>query len=187
MKNLLIFIGGASVGSFVTWRIIDKYYQNLADEEIKSVIETFKNRTNKEEKNKNINDSTDVEIKDKEVIKLHYDNTIDAMRYAPENIKNIEEDLINPKENKSSNLVKHINVISPEEFGEEDGYDTKSYTLWNDNILTDEFDSVIDDPTKNIGDALKHFGEYEDDAVYVRNTSQKCDYEILKSEKDFNS
>ena len=31
-----------------------------------------------------------------------------------------------------------------------------------------------------IGDALSHFGEYEEDAVYVRNEQLRAEYEILK-------
>ena len=182
MKNLFIFLGGAAVGSAITWKIIEKRYQDLADEEIQSVVDTFKNR--EKELKKSEEKVEDIE-ENKDNVKLHYDNTIDAMKYVSDDIKNMEENLINPK--KETKSTSKINVISPEEFGEKDGYDTKSYTLWNDGVLTDEFDIVIESPKKVIGDALKHFGEYEDDAVYVRNTNLKCDYEILKSEKDFNS
>ena len=34
-------------------------------------------------------------------------------------------------------------------------------------------------------DALDHFGEYEDDSVYIRDEINEMDYEILKSEKKF--
>lgn len=30
-----------------------------------------------------------------------------------------------------------------------------------------------------------HFGEYEEDAVFVRNDAKKCDYEILKDLRRF--
>ena len=42
MKNLLCFVAGAAIGSVVTWKLIEKKYKDLADEEIESVIETFK-------------------------------------------------------------------------------------------------------------------------------------------------
>lgn len=32
---------------------------------------------------------------------------------------------------------------------------------------------------------LKHFGEYEDDSVYVRNDAKKCDYEILLDQRNY--
>ena len=44
MKNLLFFVAGAAIGSIATWKLIEKKYKDLADEEIESVIETFKNR-----------------------------------------------------------------------------------------------------------------------------------------------
>ena len=44
MKNVLIFLSGAAIGSVVTWKIIEKKYKDLADEEIESVKETFKTR-----------------------------------------------------------------------------------------------------------------------------------------------
>ena len=34
MKNVLIFLSGAAIGSVVTWKIIEKKYKDLADEEI---------------------------------------------------------------------------------------------------------------------------------------------------------
>lgn len=35
------------------------------------------------------------------------------------------------------------------------------------------------------GDSLEHFGEYEDDSVYVRNDAKKCDYEILLDQRNY--
>ena len=32
-------------------------------------------------------------------------------------------------------------------------------------------------------ESLNHFGEYEDDSVFVRNDAKKCDYEILLDQK----
>ena len=36
-----------------------------------------------------------------------------------------------------------------------------------------------------VGDALNHFGEYEDDSVFVRCDERKCDYEILLDQRSF--
>lgn len=194
MKNVLIFLGGAAIGSVVTWKLVEKRYRDLADEEIKSVVDTFKSREEElkkkekkvEEKEKNAKKSES--SKSELQMKTHYDDTLDALSYATaNNIKDLEEELINPKKEKTTKRTKPYKVIKPEEFGEKDGFDTKSWTYWNDDVLTDEFDVVIENPEKIIGDALKHFGEYEDDSVYVRNVNDECDYEILRSEKDFNS
>ena len=34
-------------------------------------------------------------------------------------------------------------------------------------------------------DSLTHFGEYEDDSVFVRNDVMKCDYEILLDHRNY--
>ena len=79
-------------------------------------------------------------------------------------------------------------VITPEQFGEYGEYGTKTLTYYADNVLTDEIDNPITSGEMEtmIGpDALDHFGEYEDDSVYIRDEMNEMDYEILKSEKMF--
>lgn len=72
-------------------------------------------------------------------------------------------------------------VIPPEEFGEMESYVPESLTYYADGVLADEDDKIIDDVEDVVGaDFYKHFGEYEDDSVFVRNDSKKHDYEILK-------
>lgn len=71
-------------------------------------------------------------------------------------------------------------IIDPEEFGEYDDYMQISLLYFADKILTDTDFNIVDDPNELIGpDALNHFGEYEEDAVHVRNDAKKCYYEIL--------
>ena len=50
MNKVLMFALGAAVGSLITWKLLEKKYKDLADEEIASVVERFKNRE-KEESN----------------------------------------------------------------------------------------------------------------------------------------
>ncbi len=76
-------------------------------------------------------------------------------------------------------------VISPDEFGEFDDYNQISLTYYSDGILTDDSKEIID-PSEFIGDGLNHFGEYEDDAVFVRNDAKRCDYEVLMVEETYN-
>lgn len=77
--------------------------------------------------------------------------------------------------------TEHPYVISPDEFGELDNYETISLTYYSDNVLTDDCDCVIDDIDTIVGrDSLTRFGEYETDAVFVRSDSRKTDYEILR-------
>ena len=77
-------------------------------------------------------------------------------------------------------------VISPDEFGEKDDYDTITLMYYEDDILADDNEDKIDDVDGIIGyDSLSHFGEYEDDAVYVRNDARRTDYEVLRMLKTY--
>ena len=77
-------------------------------------------------------------------------------------------------------------VIPPEEFGEIEEYDTESLTYYQDGVLTDQDDSIIDNIDELIGeDSLTHFGEFEDDSVFVRNDKLRCDYEILRDLRNY--
>ena len=77
-------------------------------------------------------------------------------------------------------------IIRPDEFGEYDDYAPISLTYYADHILTDEDDEIVEDIEDKIGfDALNHFGEYEEDSVFVRNDRIKCDYEILLDQRKY--
>lgn len=176
MKNVLIFVLGAGVGSLVTWKLVEEKYKKLADEEIKSVVDRFKQREEeqKEPVNEAVEEDTTVEneetIEFTEEEKAEYQNKVQELGYSND-VEPIQEEHAAPY------------VIAPEEFGEE--YETRSWTLYADGLLVDEDDMIVDNPENIIGDALSHFGEYEDDSVYVRNEKEEYDYEILKHEKPF--
>jgi hypothetical protein len=77
-------------------------------------------------------------------------------------------------------------VITPEEFGDLDDYETISLTYYADLILADDNDVIVDDIEDVVGfDSLNSFGEYEDDSVFVRNDRLKCDYEILLDQRKY--
>ena len=104
----------------------------------------------------------------------------------PALVENEDEDEV---ENKSDKILAEQDdvessekpyVISPDEFGEFEDYEKISLIYYNDGVLTDENNEIVDDINEIVGeDSLKHFGEYEEDSVFVRNDKLKCDYEIL--------
>lgn len=189
MKNLLYFVAGAAIGSVVTWKLIEKKYKDLADEEIESVIETFKNRKPRITKD-NVKETVEKVINKYKEPKEIVEDIVTDERYSIENEEEIDED-------DESNYTVNVDnddevvtpyVITPEEFGEYNEYGTKTLTYYADNVLTDEIDNPItsEEMITMIGpDALDHFGEYEDDSVYIRDEMNEMDYEILKSEKKF--
>ena len=189
MKNLLCFVAGAAIGSVVTWKLIEKKYKDLADEEIESVKETFKNRKSRITKDE-VKETVEKVINKWKEPKETVEDIVTSEGYYTEDEEETEED-------DESNYTVDVDpgvevivpyVITPEQFGEYDEYGTKTLTYYADDVLTDEIDNPItsEEMETMIGpDALDHFGEYEDDSVYIRDEMNEMDYEILKSEKMF--
>ena len=176
--NIVIFLAGAGVGSTVTWFLTKKKYSDIAQKEIDSVKEAFSNKKKvfKERNNdagSNISNDIDKATKKagdalRKSSITNYANILNMKSYA----KMDEEDKKLGKECPY--------VISPDEFGELDDYEKVSLTYYKDGVLTDDNDDIIDDVDAVVGlESLDHFGEYEDDSVFVRNDQRMCDYEIL--------
>lgn len=174
LSKLFIFAAGAAVGSAVTWKFIKTKYEQIAQEEIDSVKEIF-GKTKPEQTTKE--DVTTEERIQKETDFKEYAETLRDQNYT--NYSDIQQ------KEEENNLDKPY-VISPEEFGEMDDYDVVSLTLYADKILTDDRDIPIEDVENMVGyESLTHFGEYEDDSVFVRNDRLKTDYEILLDERTY--
>ena len=59
-------------------------------------------------------------------------------------------------------------------------------TYYSYGVLTDKNDQKVEDVDNTVGsDAANHFGEYEDDAVYIRNDRLKSDFEILRDYRTY--
>ena len=83
-------------------------------------------------------------------------------------------------------MKKEPYVIAPYDFGELDGYSQIELTYYLDGILEDDEYHIVTDADKLIGPkALTTFGEYEDDAVFVRNDYLKADFQILKDYRTY--
>lgn len=163
-KSLIIFSLGATAGSFVTRLIVKKKYERIAQEEINSVKEVFSKRNAEVRKHKDRNE-------EKEFSKAC--DIIDTHGYINVNTK------------KKESACKPY-VISPDDFGENDDYEKISLTYYSDGVLADDNDDIIEDIDSVVGrDSLTHFGEYEDDSVFVRNEKRRCDYEILIDRRSY--
>lgn len=188
MKNglyLVMFIAGAAVGSAATWCYVKKKYEKIAQEEIDSVKEVFA-------KKEGYSRAKEAAKVGEEVVRGFNDGVRMAADQAKEKpdiaeyaamIHKYGGDVVGEKERAVKE--KYPYVISPEEFGEFEDYEKISLTYYSDGILADENDEVVDDVEDIVGDALDHFGEYEDDSVFVRCDERKCDYEILLDQRSF--
>lgn len=155
---ILSFAVGGIIGAVATWAYIKKKYEQIAHDEIRSVVDAFtKAECERTEKSMStVSDNSD---------SSSYTALLKEEHYISEDTK-IE--------------MERPYVISPDEFGSIWGYEPICLTYYADGILTDDADNIIDDVDQLVGlDSLTRFGEYEDDSVHVRNDQTKCDYEIL--------
>ena len=78
-------------------------------------------------------------------------------------------------------------VIHPDDFG--DDYNTITLVYYKDDVVTtyDTGEVLTDKEVEDLigEESLSHFGEYEEDSVFVRNDARKIDYEILRSEETY--
>lgn len=101
--------------------------------------------------------------------------------------KEVDESI---KEAKMEDLKgnKLIEVIDPDEFGENDDYDTVTWKYFADGVLADDADEAVNDHdiSEIVGlDFADHFGEYEPDAVHIRNDDIQEYIEILRDERTY--
>lgn len=122
----------------------------------------------------------------KEKFEERYQNDLESLKrvYNRHNKTETEKKkVVSETEEKTEDVEKdRPYVISPEEFGSNEDYETIDLTYYRDGVLTDDDNDPMDDDNieEVIGkDALNHFGEYEDDSVYVRNDHLQCDYAII--------
>ena len=198
--NFMMFVLGVAVGSVVTWRYVEKKYEQIAQDEIDSVKEVFSKREAEFTENTEARIKADNAKEKPSVIEyaarlreLGYTNYSD-MKAAIQ--AGTFDDLFigdyvdeKPEEVKKEPMsVDKPYVIAPEEFGDLDDYETISLTYYADQILADDNDVIVDDVEDVVGfDSLNSFGEYEDDSVFIRNDRLKCDYEILLDQRKYSS
>lgn len=83
---------------------------------------------------------------------------------------------------KNDALVEPIRYVSPEEFGQAFGFQEVNLKVYTDGIVSDDCYNVIphDEAIDLLGeDYSSHFGEYEDEAMWVMNNSNRTYYEVI--------
>lgn len=164
MKNGLMgfaaFAAGGAIGFLTAKKLLKDQYEQRVQDEVDSVKAAFKKMHPLAAKKPEKDQPTDQERK-------QYSQYAAQLGYTEE-------------KKPAPMLAPH--VISPDEYGEMDEYDQISLTYYADGTLTDDADRAMseDEIEETVGkESLNHFGEYEEDSVFVRNDRLKADYEIL--------
>ena len=174
LMNAIMFAAGALVGSVVTYKVVKTTYERLANEEIDEMREYYLDKLAETEEEPDILFPQDVEVEP-------VSEKPSLMQMAA--LLRDQGYVIDEKTEKGGSDDMRDNgpkVISPEEFGDEVDYDVYSYTYYADGVLADEYDEIIEDVEEVVGNALDHFGEYEDDSVFVLDESRQAYIEILR-------
>lgn len=146
LGTVIAFLAGTAIGGMVAWRIVNERYAKISEEDILSVKEAFRNREQK------LKDEIE-ELKSK----LEVTECLEEEEKVPSTILSTNEHqdkgdineyvrMVNRTKyahtsvpQKEDHSIEAPYVISPEEFGEMDGYTQISLTYFeDDDILSDE-------------------------------------------------
>lgn len=183
-KGFIFTLGlavGGTIGCVASWMLLKTKYERLAQEEIEEVRGYYNSITNTSEETEveNIGDLEEIEeVDEKTASNIDY-TSIASMYSTPKDEK---------KEEGGNEVMSRTEpyVISPAEFGTIDNYDTVTLVYYNDGILADSDNNIVEDIESCIGyESLNHFGEYVNDTVYVRNEDATTDYEVVLDETDY--
>jgi hypothetical protein len=170
MTSWIYFGAGMVAGGIAGYYICKKKYNIVKLEDVEQVEMTLKPETI---------------CKDKQ--KEEYTDEIFSASYAQSVIEGDDEwdeaDKINPIE---PTMVPY--VISPEGFANEHSDFAKLTMIYyeENEVLVNEEEECVDIDSTIGYDAINHFGEYEKDAVFIRNEALGNDYEVLLEHTSFN-
>ena len=183
LSKAFIFATGAAIGAVVTWKVLETKYDKIVEKELESIRETYRDKIDSdksrieklEEVSDYIKDNFETGLNNSKPNLMEYAATVMDNGYTSENLEKGDlDELAGPY------------VIAPEEYDELEDYEAVSLTYYDDKVLAYFDGEIIEDIEGTVGfDALTSFGEYEDDAVHVRNNHLNTDYEILRDHRRY--
>lgn len=197
MKNALIFLGGAAVGGLAATLyfkrkmvILEEDYQRIANDEINKYIEDFDLSVKKADKIEIGHSHGDKDIKiisDVPIVK--YSSGIDMGNDEEEYVEivkkyNGQEENASDEDEEDEQIAPYI--ITPDEYGDDDEYATRTLTAFTDKAILDEDNCLFD--TNYFGkDIMKtiYSKKNADSSIFVRDDNEKVDYEIIKEKISF--
>lgn len=174
-KDILVFATGLAVGSAITWFCVKERYRKIANNEIDEIREYYVNKYARDE---------ECELpKEWEGIVTVSERESDREQYLKEVGSYAEvKGEIEPA------AKSQIEVISPDEFGDLEGYKITTIVCFDDNVFEDDEFNIIsrDEFDDVIGlEVLDELGMYEDDSVYIRNDEIKTYFEVIRDYRSY--
>jgi hypothetical protein len=180
LSNFCIFTAGVVIGAVATWKFMEAKYEKIIAEEVDKAYEVYSKMAGRDIREQAEEKKEPVHTPDPEQINLHeYVNTLADAGY-------IDYASVEPTKVKEVTKVKRPYVISPDDFGDHEEYTIVTLFYCADKVLIHENNTIVDNVDELIGaDSLHHFGEYEDDSVFVRNEQLETDFEILLEQRTY--
>lgn len=181
LSKFFIFITGAAIGSVVTWKILETKFEQKVQEEIELTKEYYSQKDPNPVENEKLDELEDAPDEYYEGCeKKEYEGMVEKLNYT--NYSNTSK-----KENKKEeDEVEKPYVIPPDEIGDLDDYEYEELTYYTDGIVADDFGNIVDDIDNTIGaDFADHYGEYEEDTVYIRNDAKMTEYAVMRDYRKY--
>ena len=164
-KSFVAFVVGAAAGAAATWFYAKKYFGDIVEDTVRKcnaveAEEQPKMNRQDDEEDTSSSDASDEPKKEADG-RVLYNKAIKDSGYS----------------DKASEKKPY--VITAEEYRDGDMLTSVSWSYYEDGVVTDEYDNIVDDVEQAIGeDFVEAFGD--DDVAYVRNEDRHCDYEIVR-------
>ena len=185
IKCVLAFMSGAAIGSAITWKLLKSKYEQLTREGIESYKEAIAYQNIGKSLAEGFASGFDG-MKEEANLYAEKLKTLGYTEAEPDVEVAMPEDEIDENEGEEEyEPMSKPYVINPINYAEKDDYGCENLAYYSDGVLADINDEPVDNIEELVGDALDHFGDYEEDAVHVRNERLKCDYEILRDDRTF--
>lgn len=167
VMGILAFVAGGATGVLASMQYFKKKYERIAQEEIEAAKEYYHGKK----------EAAETEVEETFVYESTKEDVAECVTMIHD-LGYMHDECDTPNFG--------ITVIPPDEYGESMEYEQISLTYFGDGTLADDDLRIIDKPADYVGeDFASHFGEYEDDSVFVRNERLKCEYEILLDQRDY--
>jgi len=180
-RELLGFVVGLAIGVISS----ALYFRGKTQEEVDEVRSFYLSKVGENEATEN----TEAETVEEKVFRefnatkpeiRDYINTLRERKYVDYS-KTAEPD---DSSAKVPEVIADPYVISIDDFGQEEGYDTITLTAYSDGTIANYADDELEDPESTIGeDILSKFGD--EDVVYIRNDRLKADFEVVRDNRTY--
>lgn len=178
--NVACLCIGAAAGSVITWALMKQKCAEQIKKESQETRDLYWKKYHKSDEREK-NEETDVKKNE------NIEEDLEEKKASYRAYKKEAAEYGTPGYSDGKKNIDEPYVIPPLEYGEFEGYRQIELVLYADGIIAEDSEPLEEDEVDRIigSDALNHFGDYEEDAVYIRNDALQCDYALIRDDREF--